>query len=292
MNKSASTAKPMNRFSNSMVMLIFLFCTAVNAKPFAELFSSAFRSAAFVMPSVDELRQVQNAYQSELTGRPISNAWETLKIQRIVQNDVLYLVEANDHRKGRGLFAVHNGVGVKPWLIQAPHAKSDKYTGRIASQVFAESNAKAAMWNSVPRKTRAGNTTADMAHLNGTYWQTVTEVFARHYVDGRIIQLHGFDQSKRQSAAGRDSDIIISAGNQHPPHWVQAFASCLKKTMSVKVSLYPFDVQELGATTNVQNHLLQRLGFNGFVHIEMSLPVRKHLKTSAKFRTLFLDCLQ
>ena len=60
----------------------------------------------------------------------------------------------------------------------------------------------------------------DMAHLSRIYWQVVTEVFARQYGDGKIIQLHGFAQSKRKSAAARDSDVIISAGHRNPPPWV------------------------------------------------------------------------
>ena len=284
-------------FLIKMLFMLALFCSVqVYAEAPDAQFKSAFNKGRFVMPGTDELQQVRRAYRMELTGQPADDLWKALAMQRISQQDVLYLREAPGSRTGKGLFAMRGGDNAKPWLLQAPHAKSDKYTGRIAALIFSEGAFKAAMWNSVPRKTRVENSvtdmTADMAHLPGTYWQAVTEGFARHYGDGKIIQLHGYAQSKRKSAAGRDSDMIISAGHRYPPHWVQELAQCLKKKLSGNISLYPYDVKELGATTNVQGHLLQNLGFNGFLHIEMSLPMRQQLLQKPDLRQLLLSCIR
>lgn len=280
-----------------LLWLMALFsCTPINAEVADAQLKGAFSKGRFVMPDTDELKQVRRAFQLELAGQSADEVWDALAMQRISKPQALYFREAKSSRTGRGLFAIGSGARVKPWLLQAPHAKSDKFTGRIVAQIFSEGAFKAAMWNSVPRKTRMENAvverTADMAHLPGTYWQAVTESFARYYGGGKIIQFHGFAQSKRKSAVGRHSDMILSAGHQYPPLWVRESAQCLKKSLPAKISLYPYDVKELGATTNVQGHVLQNLGFNGFLHIEMSLQLRQQLLQRQDLRQLLLSCIR
>ncbi|MEE9413460.1 MAG: hypothetical protein V3V22_10460 [Methylococcales bacterium] len=286
----------MIRLINLVIVIMLLFYPQLHAQTPDSQLNSAFNKGRFEMPGRDELQQVSNAFRQELSGQSTNHLWRALAIQRIVQDDLLFFQEATNNLSGRGLFAIHKGTGVNPWLLQAPHAKYDKDTGKIAALIFADGKFKAAMWNSVPRKTRVDNLssaiTADMAHLKGTYWQALTEVFARYSGTGRIIQLHGFRQSKRKSAAGRDSEIILSAGHYYPPQWVRETAQCLKKSMPGKISLYPYDVKELGATTNVQNHLLQAIGFKGFLHIEMSRPMRQELVKSQTLRQLLVSCIQ
>ena len=120
----------------------------------------------------------------------------------------------------------------------------------------------------------------------------MTESFATYQSTGRIIQLHGFDQSKRKSAAGRSSEIILSAGHRHPPSWVKQVADCLRQSLGTKISLYPDDVKELGATTNVQAQLLKNLGFKGFLHIEMSRPMRENLLNNKNLRQSLMSCIK
>ncbi len=295
MNKQSSIGKPMIKVFNFLIILLF-FCTQVNAEKPDQQWDRAFNKGKFVLPGTDEIRQVGKAYQDELQGRAEEELWNAIAMQRIEQKDTVYLRENPDNQKGRGVFAIKHGVHLKPWLLQAPHAKFDRYTGRLVEKIFSEGEYQAAMWNSVPRKTQVENSvldrTADMAHLSGTYWQAVTEGFARIHADGKIIQFHGFDQSKRKSEAGRTSDMIISAGHQYPPIWIQKLAQCLKKTLSLNVSLYPRDVRELGATTNIQGQLLKSRGFNGFLHIEMSKPLRQQLLQSRKLRQLLVNCIR
>jgi hypothetical protein len=247
------------------------------------------------VPEINALKQVSSAFQQELAGQPASDLWNALAMQRISQNNVSFFQETADSLKGRGLFSIRQSADVRPWLLQAPHATSDKYTGEIAALLFDENQIKAAMWNTVSRKTKINNLTtrsADMAHLTGTYWQAVTESFARYQSTGRIIQLHGFDQSKRQSAAGQNSEIILSAGHRHPPSWVKQVADCLRQSLGTKISLYPDDVKELGATTNVQVQLLKNLGFKGFLHIEMSRLMRENLLNNKTLRQRLMSCIK
>ncbi len=281
---------------NCVILLTLLFCHQVNAQTPDARLNRAFSKGRFEFPGKNELQQSSTAFRQELSGQSANELWNALAIQRSTQGELLFFQEAASNLSGRGLFAIHNGSHVKPWLLQAPHAKSDKDTGKIAALMFTDGSFKAAMWNSVPRKTSVDNlsssVTADMAHLTGTYWHALTEVFARYSGVGRIIQLHGFQQSKRKSAAGRESEIIISAGHHYPPQWVQATAQCLKKFLPGKISLYPYDVKELGATTNAQNQLLQSIGFNGFLHIEMSRSMRHKLVKRQDLRQLLVSCIR
>jgi len=295
MNSYDFTEKPMIRFINRVIVMTLLSCSHVNAGAASIRFHSAFNKGQYISPEINQLKQISNAFQQELAGQSASDLWNALAMLRISQNNVLFFQESADRLKGRGLFAIRQSADVKPWLLQAPHAKSDKYTGEIAALLFDENQIKAAMWNSVHRKTSVNNSnstgTADMAHLPGTYWQAVTEVFARDHDNGRIIQLHGFDQSKRQSTAGRKSEIIVSAGHRHPPSWVKHVADCLRQSLNTKISLYPDDVKELGATTNTQGQLLKKLGFKGFLHIEMSRSMRENLLSNKNLRQLFMSCI-
>lgn len=296
MSNDGSTEKRMIKLTGIVIIMSLFNPMDSHAKLSDQHWQTAFNKHTFVMPNSTELKQVNKAYQMELMGQPANDLWQALSIQTIRQKDLLYLQEAKNKHLGRGVFALRSGNNRQPWLLQAPHAKSDLYTGKIAAKLFAEGNFKGVMWNTVSRKTLVDNdlfsTKADMAHLPNTYWQAITERFAKQYKEGKIIQIHGYAQSKRKSVAARNSDIIISAGHQRPPIWVQQFTECLKKALPYKISLYPYDVKELGATTNVQVKLLLNLDFNGFVHIELTKPVRKHLLNSLKIRQTLLTCLK
>ncbi len=273
-----------------------VFCNSqVHAGTPLSPLDQAFNKGRFFPPAIEELQQVRLAYKMELAGQAADSIWQTLNMQRISKQQRVYLHEKPENRSGKGLFAINPAMNLKPWLLQAPHDRSDKYTGKIVEQIFSEGHFKSAMWNTVHRKTVIENgfeTKADMAHLHDTYWQAVTESFAQTYNTGRVIQLHGFKQSKRKTASARNSDVIISAGHRYPPRWVLATANCLKESFPATVSLYPYDVKELGATTNVQGQLLRDLGFNGFLHIELSQPIRQKLLQKQSLRLALIKCIQ
>ncbi len=42
--------------------------------------------------------------------------------------------------------------------------------------------------------------------------------------------------------------------------------------------LFPTTVDELGGTTNVQDKILRAAGHDGFVHLELSRPLRRRLR--------------
>ena len=146
-------------------------------------------------------------------------------MQQTNNDGIMVLQELPNAKQGRGIFAVKKSVS-KHWLLQAPHADSDLYTGKIASRLFLEGDFQAAQWNTVKRDI------SDMAHTPNTYWQSFTQAFAEQYPDAKIIQLHGFDQSHRKTEAGESSDMILSAGQALAPAWVAQTAECLKNGFS------------------------------------------------------------
>lgn len=236
-----------------------------------------------ITATASELQLLKDKLKPVFNGASLGD-WQSLAMQQVNHQDFITLQELPTAKQGRGFFAI-NTQAKNNWLLQAPHADSDLYTGKIVSRLFLSGEFKAAQWNTVKRDI------SDMAHTPNTYWQAFTQAFAEQYPDGRVIQLHGYDQEIRKTKAGESGDMILSAGHEAPPLWVQQTAACLKKAFPQRVSLYPFDVQELGGTTNVQGQLLQSLGHDGFLHIEMSKHMRRQLLDKAKLRNKFINCL-
>ncbi|NOQ34598.1 MAG: hypothetical protein GQ569_01720 [Methylococcaceae bacterium] len=255
----------------------------VQANSIDKHFKQAFnKQQDFVSPDSLQLQQFQNTFTQELQSSNQDKVWMSLGFKRQAESPFIFLSEMET--QGRG-FIVLRSENSKPWLLQAPHAKSDLYTGKIASRLFLEGEFKAVIWNSLPRKK------IDVAHLYQSHWQAVTQAFSVQYPQGRIIQIHGFSAKKRKSLVAQNSDMIVSAGHLFPPLWVQKVVECLKAKTVLKVSLYSYDVNELGATKNSQSQLLQSLGHQGFIHLEMNKKLREDLLKNAALRKQLLVCL-
>ncbi|MDQ7089464.1 MAG: hypothetical protein Q9M50_02300 [Methylococcales bacterium] len=275
-------SKPYTRSKRFSLIVMLMLTTQIQAEMIDKQFKYAFSNQDFVSPDTQQLTPFKIHFKQALQTPLKTELWQSLGFKSVIEPPFVFLSEQKI--QGRGFIALRSEK-TKPWLLQAPHAKSDLHTGKIARLLFSEGRFKAAIWNSVPRKK------VDMAHNYQSYWQAVTQVFAENYPQGRIIQLHGFSAKKRKTAAGRNSDMIISAGNQFPPLWVQKVADCLKARTEFKVSLYPYEVTELGARTNSQGQLLQSLGHQGFLHLEMNKKLRDTLLKHVDLRQQLLVCL-
>ena len=109
---------------------------------------------------------------------------------------------------------------------------------------------------------------------------------------GRIVQLHGFERTRRASSAAQLVDIIVSDGTRAPGRRIFDLADCLSRSLAPKqVAVYPNDVAELGALTNRQGQALRSEGFDGFVHLEMSAQLRASLVQDPKLRNALASCL-
>lgn len=272
------------KHSNRFFLLGMLMMGSIQANELDDLLKQASGKVNISAATAEELQLFEDKLISVFNNGTNSGDWQGLGIQQLTHKDFTTLQELPTARHGRGFFAI-NTRAAHNWLLQAPHGDSDLYTGKIASRLFFEGGFKAAQWNTVKRDI------SDMAHTPNTYWQAFTQAFAQQYPDGKIIQLHGFEQGSRKTATGEASDMILSAGHSLPPQWLQQTFVCLKNAFPMRVSLYQFDVKELGGTTNVQGQLLRSLGHDGFLHIEMSKTMRRQLLDNVTSRKLFIKCL-
>jgi hypothetical protein len=110
--------------------------------------------------------------------------------------------------------------------------------------------------------------------------------------NGQVAQLHGFNPDQRDSEAGKNAGIVVSSGTKDPGNAAMRTAACLKNALpGEKTLLYPFDIQELGATTNTNGAEMRSLGSTAFVHLEVARDLRKWLRKDADLRRVLIDCL-
>lgn len=277
----------------STLLLLLTMMGQVQADELEKQWKQASGDDYFRMPKTEELALANQLFKDTLNNRDSRAAWAGLSMESVDDGALLIIRELPTHRQGRGFFAIKKQPGTQNWLLQAPHGDSDLYTGKIAARLFEQGSFKAGQWNTVPRDTAIQDSQdhADMAHLSDSYWQAFTQSFAEQWPSGKIVQIHGFDQSARESKSAANSDMILSAGHSQPPAWLQQTAQCLKNAFPGRVKLYPFDVKDLGGTQNSQNHLLSNMRHQGFLHIELSKPMREQLLEQSDARQRLIDCL-
>ena len=108
----------------------------------------------------------------------------------------------------------------------------------------------------------------------------------------RVVQLHGFSNAQRKTRAGAEAAVIVSGGSRWITPSADAVARCLAEFVDGPVALFPRDVTELGATTNLHGKILRRHGHEGFVHIELNLATRRWLLDDTARLQRFAGCLQ
>lgn len=201
--------------------------------------------------------------------------------------------EAEGECEGRGIYLVRSG-SVQPLAITAPHRGADRNTGTLAAQLFLESGAAAAAWNSAPRNPSATCPHAlDLAKAPRHPFTAFAQSFARRYPKGRVVQLHGFDREKRAAEATSEAAMIISNGTMTPDPALLDLADCLSVVLDpAPVLVFPYEAKELGALKNAQGEALRAEGFAGFVHLEMSADLRQRLVDDQALRGRFSNCLQ
>lgn len=168
---------------------------------------------------------------------------------------------------------------------EAPHAKTDFHTGVIALELFMQGRARVAAWSTISRKK------ADMAHLSNTFFHSFTLAFAEDFPRGIVVQLHGFEDSKREAFAGGAIDLIMSSGKRRHPTWFDDTVKRLRQGQLAAIRVYPDDIRELGGTRNAQSLALMQRGHEGFLHLEMSPEFRKRLRNSESARAALIKCL-
>lgn len=202
------------------------------------------------------------------------------------------LAERGDACAGRGAYWMRDNGGA-PLVLAAPHRGADRKTGTLAAILFARSDAVAAAWNSAPRYSASDCSNGiDLVQEPLHLFTAFSLGFAASYPNGRIVQLHGFDGDRRATLKAQEASVIISNGTAEPSDQLLDLADCLTLGLAPhRVLVYPAETRELGALGNAQGQALREEGFAGFVHLEMSLPLREALIGDERLRTKLAECL-
>ena len=258
-----------------------------------QLWQEVSRQGRYVAPSRAELQQAERLFLRSFRGQAdvaeLSSAWGELNFEllpyQIGDEHVWVLREKPGFYKGRGFYVLRRQNAV-PIAIQAPHSFYDAHTRAIAVRIFRESVSAATAWNTLHRSI------ADLSHSRGNYMDAFTRAFATAHSTAMVVQLHGFAQEKRRTEAAASADLIISAGTMYPSRWLQDAAALFQQHFDHgTVRLYPHETVELGGTTNVQGAVLRAAASNGFMHVEMSDPLRRKLRDNRSIRHDFLEAM-
>ena len=285
-----------------LLVLLFLFfnASALYAETIMERFLKAGTGGSYEEPAAKELDKAGELFGDLFKGRLTDDAqieWEKLNFNlvRIKEGgeEFILLEEKEAYKRGRGFYLFRQS-NYKKLAIQSPHSIDDLYTGEITMGMALEGRIISAAWNTVPRNSihDAKSEGSDLAHLRESYFTAYARAFARAYPSGSLIQLHGFVKEERKNKTGSEPDMIVSSGSKVPGRRAEQIDRCLEQDVSGASSLYPLEIDELGGRTNATGIALRKMGYNGFIHIEMSKPVRTLLKNDKKVRTSFLGCIE
>lgn len=246
--------------------------------------------------STAKLRQAETLFKGTLQREPmqqLQSVWQAqgFTFRTLTNQGIVVVQESPQQRTGRGFYAFRQTNSL-PIALQAPHRYKDLYTGHIVRQLMQEGDYVAAAWNTVPRYGKSKSQDfADMAHLENTIFQAFGRAVANQYPTGAIIQLHGFAQRHRKTEAGKTADLILSGTTRTPSQRVLNIGRCLKtKLTPFVVRIYPYEITELGGTTNSNAKDLRKYRFNHFFHVELSKTLREQLKQNQSLRKHLNTC--
>ncbi|MDQ6993347.1 MAG: hypothetical protein Q9M31_07705 [Mariprofundus sp.] len=258
----------------------------------------ASRGGRYEVPSATQVAQAEGLfYRSfEHIDDQLSRQWSGLGFEVVALEDageLIYVIrEIQGALLGRGfyLFRPHASSNT---VLQAPHSFKDLGTREIVLKLMHSGRFKAAAFNSVPRHywAQGEKVDADLAHLKQSYFLAFSRAYSRAFKQGTLIQVHGFAQHKRRTQRGAISDMIISSGRRVVTPTVTRIAACLNYSRLGNLSIYPNDTPELGGTTNSSSLALAASGHQGFVHLELSKPLRRKLQRRQHDVYVMAECL-
>lgn len=276
---------------------------AQGAEPIADLrrhFDGVRADTGFRAATRDDAAVAESVFFRLLTGRPAAGDRDALAALGFIPSRVRLdaggtaqvVADTPGDIAGRGYFLV--GEDAAPLLVQAPHRFKDLDTGAILMEIAAAMPLRAAAWNVVPRRTPDDRVRgeADLAHVDVSYFNAFTRAFARTHSNGVVIQLHGFATEKRRTRSGRRAAVIVSNGTETLAGPARRVRDCLARALPGPVMGYGEDVFELGATTNRNAAALRSIGFDRFVHVELSRDLRRRLLAEPRLRAALYGCLR
>jgi len=247
-------------------------------------------------PSAKEFSLGQDAFAQLLAdpqaplGELEALGFETGAVEGVL--DASLISERDDECAGRGIYWLRQNASSK-LAITAPHRGSDRHTGILAASLFEETSARAAAWNSAPRRpTGQCQFAIDLARERDHLFSAFAMAFAQAEPDGLMVQLHGFEGARRDTDVAQNAAMILSNGTPNPSERLLNIADCLSLAFAPQqILVYPGDTGELGALTNAQGQLLNEAGFEGFVHIEIAAQLRASLIEDGALRAKLAMCL-
>ncbi|MBQ4813071.1 hypothetical protein J8M20_17040 [Pseudoalteromonas luteoviolacea] len=200
------------------------------------------------------------------------------------RNTVHSLINAsNQYGGGVLLYRASN----RPCFVSIPHQYHDKYTLTIGRSLF-DTSCNVMVHNTHHRHSESSDSSPmDYSKRAQGLHVAAVKAFHHRYPNGLIFQLHGFNQKKRKTTQGKKADFILSQGRSYNAKLMK-IQGCLL-ALSEHTYIYQKDVFELGGTKNV----LHKVGLapHRFIHIEISKPMRKRLKSHPVSMEQFNLCL-
>jgi hypothetical protein len=249
----------------------------------------AITNVNYQAPTSAEFNQARELFRHTLhgdrTAADLKPAWEKLgfRFSSVVVNGepCWFIGEPAGKEFGRGWYLLRTN-SESSIALEAPHAKNDIHTGTIGLQLFLADKIRAYGAATITRRS------ADMAHLDDTFFQAFTLAYADVCPTGLVVQLHGFETENHDNIR---ADIIATAGTRSPGPWLGEWIQQTRKTSSLTILGYPHDVTELGATQNSQADALRKNGNCRFLHLELTKELRDRLTRDTKLRRVVLDSL-
>jgi hypothetical protein len=194
--------------------------------------------------------------------------------------------EAAERLDGRGIYFLRTASHL-PILLEAPHSNDDLLTGDIVARLFRNFPFAGAGFNSLSRwsvddRARSG----DLARRPDTVFTAFAEAFLAAHAGGTVIQIHGFDSEKRDER----SFANVSEGTTRPSGRLYGHRACLDRLLPGRVMLFPKDTNELGGTLNATGRVVRERG-GYFLHVELSLGLRRRLTSDPDLAARFAGCL-
>ncbi len=289
------------KFAVGITVVVALFICGVPcaAQSLEEMLDAAMEGGVYATPEKADLDAAEALFHKMfLNDSPegTETDWNGLGFDLVALNRengrAFAIREKKEQKRGRGFFLIFDPPR-SPLALQIPHGFWDLDTDKIGAKLALEGNFSGAAWNTVPRYVFIDGKKIenDVADLYDTYFAAFSRAFVRWRHDGFVLQLHGFEKSKRKSPAAREADIIVSAGVHYAPPWLRKFDLCLEKSLKAPTLFYPTEVSELGGTQNSIGAILRSLGHDRFVHMETSRSLRIELERNNSLRKGLIECV-
>ena len=178
-----------------------------------------------------------------------------------------------------GRYIIKNRPAKHNVILQAPHTKADLHTGIIASKLCKRFDYQACGFNTGHRRD------LDYSHDLNSPFQVFTRLLKQRFPKATTVQIHGFNRNKKAKKY-RKTDLILSGGSKREAKIIERALKRLGLDRDPSIRIYGRDSRILGATTNIQNKMLRKRGFPAFLHVEMSLPMRKKALRDPKILNL------